>query len=274
VINYTFPEHIEQYIHRTGRTGRAGRTGTAISLVSPQELGSLYYLRLTYKIFPVERSLPTAGEERTRKEVDRIALLDAAFSKSVSEIDRAVARRLLTHPDAERIIGGLLAAFFGKREDVDEEAAESRRDRRPEPVETKGDGEKKKKKKTKGDGEKKKKKKKKKDSTPAPEAEAAPADDGEKEPAESKTPDGQDDGEEGMTRLYVNLGRRDGLRAGDIARLLRDSCSLDRAQIGRVRVRDKHAFVDVQSDRVDHVLSTLPGQKVDEREVVVEVARS
>jgi ATP-dependent RNA helicase DeaD len=77
-----------------------------------------------------------------------------------------------------------------------------------------------------------------------------------------------------MTRLYVNLGRRDGVRAGDIARLLRDTCSLERTDIGRIRVRDKHAFVDVSSERVDHVLSTLPGQTVDEREVVVEVAKS
>ncbi|RLB53197.1 MAG: hypothetical protein DRJ42_12540, partial [Deltaproteobacteria bacterium] len=83
----------------------------------------------------------------------------------------------------------------------------------------------------------------------------------------------EDEDEEGMTRLYVNLGRRDGLRAGDIAKLLRESCELERADIGRIRVRDKHAFVDVLEERVDHVLSTLPGQKVDDREVVVEVAK-
>ncbi|MBC7174362.1 MAG: DEAD/DEAH box helicase, partial [Polyangiaceae bacterium] len=34
VINYSLPNQLEQYIHRTGRTGRAGRTGTAIALVS------------------------------------------------------------------------------------------------------------------------------------------------------------------------------------------------------------------------------------------------
>ncbi len=285
VINYTFPDHIEQYIHRTGRTGRAGRTGTAISLVSPQELGSLYYLRLTYKIFPVERSLPTKGEERTRREADRIGLLEAAFPKAVSEIDRSVARRLLTHPDAERIVGGLLGAFFGGREGVDEEAAEARRDRRPEPVEAASDDDGgKKKKKKKKDGTKKKKKKDEAREAREQEAAAAGADEArtpheepeaeardDEAPRESEAPK---DDEEGMTRLYVNLGRRDGLRAGDIARLLRDSCSLERAEIGRVRVRDKHAFVDVQSDRVDHVLSTLPGQVVDEREVVVEVAKN
>ncbi|HRI51300.1 MAG TPA: DEAD/DEAH box helicase, partial [Pseudomonadota bacterium] len=50
VINYTFPESAEVYVHRTGRTGRAGKSGVAISLISPRELGNFYYLKLTYKI--------------------------------------------------------------------------------------------------------------------------------------------------------------------------------------------------------------------------------
>src|SRR5262252_5583847 len=55
VINFDFPEATENYVHRTGRTGRAGRMGTAISLVSPASIGNLYYLRLEYKIHPIER---------------------------------------------------------------------------------------------------------------------------------------------------------------------------------------------------------------------------
>src|SRR6266850_2346941 len=60
VVNADFPESAEQYVHRTGRTGRAGRTGTAISVVGPKDVGHVYMLRLTYKIRPIERMLPTA----------------------------------------------------------------------------------------------------------------------------------------------------------------------------------------------------------------------
>ncbi|CAD8168831.1 unnamed protein product [Paramecium octaurelia] len=35
VINYDFPDTIEDYIHRIGRTGRAGKKGLAISLLEP-----------------------------------------------------------------------------------------------------------------------------------------------------------------------------------------------------------------------------------------------
>lgn len=37
VINYDFPRHIEEYVHRIGRTGRAGRSGTAITFVTRQD---------------------------------------------------------------------------------------------------------------------------------------------------------------------------------------------------------------------------------------------
>jgi len=134
VINFTFPESAAVYVHRTGRTGRAGRTGSAISLVGPEELGRLYYLRLEYKITPIERSLPTSGERKTRREIDRIGLLENAFSAAPSATDLAVARRLLTHPDGERILGNLLHTFFGTRPEVDEEAAAARRSRQLPPV--------------------------------------------------------------------------------------------------------------------------------------------
>jgi ATP-dependent RNA helicase RhlB len=31
VVNYTLPEHAEDYVHRIGRTGRAGESGISIS---------------------------------------------------------------------------------------------------------------------------------------------------------------------------------------------------------------------------------------------------
>jgi len=128
VINFSLPENVEQYVHRTGRTGRAGRTGTAITLVGPTELGTLYYLRLQYRILPIERTLPSEGEQRTRQEADLIALIDAAYTHGPSERDLALVRRFMTHANAERMLAGLLTAFFGtETEDVAKVAAARRR---------------------------------------------------------------------------------------------------------------------------------------------------
>lgn len=41
VVNYDFPMHVEDYIHRIGRTGRANQIGDAISFVTPEDHGEL-----------------------------------------------------------------------------------------------------------------------------------------------------------------------------------------------------------------------------------------
>jgi ATP-dependent RNA helicase DeaD len=368
VINYTFPESAAVYVHRTGRTGRAGRTGCAISLVGPEELGRLYYLRLEYKISPVERSLPTTGELKTRAEIDRVALLATAYVDPPVATDLAVARRLLTHPDVERILGGLLHTFFGTRDDVDEEAAAARRTRKPDvqpDLEVPDDL-------THGHQRSERPERRERlprapdrparaverparppERTPRPAAElnarpgervgrpaertprppelgARPAERAGRPPERTPRPperarsrhrereprvreaalddaelvqssvvqppldgvlptadDSLDDsdqrGESGEAEgggplpgglLYLNLGKRDGVRVGEVARLLRESCELSRAEIGRIRVRDRYTFVDVPEERLETIIQTLSGQTLHEKALAPERAKT
>src|SRR5688572_8772359 len=135
VINHDFPESAEAYVHRTGRTGRAGRTGVAISLIAPDDIGHLYMLRLTYKIFPIERSLPSAREVKSREEADVVNLFVQAFApKKPHPDDLALARRLLTHDSAEVVVAGLLRDHLGARPEAVEEAKAMRRTEAPRPV--------------------------------------------------------------------------------------------------------------------------------------------
>jgi len=41
VVNYDFPMHSEDYVHRIGRTGRAHAVGDAISFITPEDQGGL-----------------------------------------------------------------------------------------------------------------------------------------------------------------------------------------------------------------------------------------
>jgi ATP-dependent RNA helicase RhlE len=41
VVNYDFPLHPEDYVHRIGRTGRAKEIGDAISFVTPEDQADL-----------------------------------------------------------------------------------------------------------------------------------------------------------------------------------------------------------------------------------------
>ncbi|HEY0705650.1 MAG TPA: DEAD/DEAH box helicase [Polyangia bacterium] len=122
VINYTFPESPEVYIHRTGRTGRAGRHGTAISLIGPPEVGAFYYVKLLYKIKPEERSLPSEAEIRSKREGERVATLRARYGSDPGPAARSLARRLMTAVDGERLLASMLAEILSI---ADKEAAAS-----------------------------------------------------------------------------------------------------------------------------------------------------
>ncbi|MCU0255920.1 MAG: DEAD/DEAH box helicase [Vicinamibacterales bacterium] len=41
VVNYEVPTSVDTYVHRVGRTGRAEATGTAVTLVTPEEIGAV-----------------------------------------------------------------------------------------------------------------------------------------------------------------------------------------------------------------------------------------
>jgi ATP-dependent RNA helicase DeaD len=377
VINYTFPESAAVYVHRTGRTGRAGRTGCAISLVGPEELGRLYYLRLEFKISPIERSLATHGELKTLAELDRVALLASAFAEAPSATDLAVARRLITHPDVERILAGLMHTFFGTRDDVDGEAAAARRTRQPRPtldeaepeapqrtqgpaprerpartqergrykdpvprpnrsahadhpdhadhasteatapergprpaVATEAQAERAPRPERNGRGpERGRNRHRERDrdrvrepganaepqaqpqaqSPRSPEVERAPRTPRpvrtpqlETEPADANQRDlphahGEQDTDASARHaglLYLNLGKRDGVRVGEVVRLLQESCELAQADIGRVRVRDRYTFVDVPEERLETIIAALSGQTLNDKALAPERAKS
>jgi ATP-dependent RNA helicase DeaD len=331
VINHDFPETAEQYVHRTGRTGRAGRTGTAIALVGPKDIGNVYLLRLTYKIRPIEKKLPTAGELKTRAETDLVQLFVEAFaSRAAHPDDLALARRLVTHDDAERIVAGLLRDHLGARGgDAATAAAEARRARNPEPRleaaskagETGGGGrraiggaldEAAAPSPSRGAGEPDKRV----GGAPvvAPASWAPPAEDDDERPilaverprpvpgaasssrlhgavsrgrderppaAHGGSGEEQDEAgaaggmaptEEDFVELFVNIGKREGVRPVDLQRLLAQS-GLTPEDTGRIRIRDRMSYVIVRKNALTRAVAALAGQIIGGRTVVAEPAR-
>jgi ATP-dependent RNA helicase DeaD len=115
VFNYTFPESAEVYVHRTGRTGRAGKSGIAISLIAPRELGNFYYLKLTYKIRPMERMIPSEEEIVSRRDGERIERLSREVGgPAPSEEWLKLAQRLWASAGGEAIVARLLSRHFNE----------------------------------------------------------------------------------------------------------------------------------------------------------------
>jgi ATP-dependent RNA helicase DeaD len=59
VINFSLPDEIESYTHRSGRTARAGKTGVSIAIINSKELGKIRQIeRIIGKKF-VKAEIPT-----------------------------------------------------------------------------------------------------------------------------------------------------------------------------------------------------------------------
>ena len=115
VINYTFPESAEVYVHRTGRTGRAGKSGVALSLVGPREIGSFYYLKLIYKIRPKERDLPSMEELATMEEGYRYEEVVELVPEQPPTEYLSLARRLWQSNEGERVVAALLQRLLDRK---------------------------------------------------------------------------------------------------------------------------------------------------------------
>ncbi len=59
VINYSLPDEIENYTHRSGRTARAGKTGVSISIINGKEMGKIRQIEKVIGKRFVKAEIPT-----------------------------------------------------------------------------------------------------------------------------------------------------------------------------------------------------------------------
>jgi ATP-dependent RNA helicase DeaD len=76
----------------------------------------------------------------------------------------------------------------------------------------------------------------------------------------------------GFLQVFVNIGKREGVRTSDFQKLLADSGVAD-ADIGIIRIRDRMTFVPVRKEMFDRAVAALTGQVFAGRTVVASLAR-
>lgn len=77
--------------------------------------------------------------------------------------------------------------------------------------------------------------------------------------------------EEGYVRLFLNVGKMDGMYAREIIGLINSNVKGDKVEIGRIDLMKNFSFVEVSEDDVDRVLKALKhGVSVKGRSVVVD----
>lgn len=88
--------------------------------------------------------------------------------------------------------------------------------------------------------------------------------------------DGEDVGgfdDQNFAVVFLDVGRREGVRPSDLQRVLRDRAGIGRRETGRIRVRDRHSLVAVRRDLLTKAIEGLSGVEIAGRTVRAEQAR-
>lgn len=232
VVNYEIPHDPEDYVHRIGRTGRAGKSGKAVSFVFGRDIYRLQtiekYTRQTIRRERVPSQEQVEGKRADQLfEIVRERLEAGALPDYSSYLDRLLEQGH-TATDIAAAALGLLRESTTREgeliaEDKQKEAFASERPRSTWREEKAG----------KNDGDKRERKGK----TPRPRS-------------------GH------MTCLFMNIGKAQHIRPGDIAGMIYRECGVADGVLGKITIFPKHTLVDVNKEVAGAVVEGLRGAKL------------
>ena len=79
-------------------------------------------------------------------------------------------------------------------------------------------------------------------------------------------------GEDGMVRLFINIGKKQRVRPGDILGAIAGESGMDEKLIGTIDMYDKYTFVEVPREYAREVLNAMKNVKIKGKTVAVEPA--
>ena len=233
VINFGLPDEAAVYTHRSGRTGRAGKTGVSIAIIHSREKGRLREIeKIIGKKFE-HKQVPTP-EHIIEKQLDHLADRIERAQVDEAEIGKYLpgVSRKLSWLSGEDLLKRLISLELHRLLQYYKDA----------PVIDLID-------------EKKPKKERKEKGR-------------ERDPREKD----RRTAEEGMERIYVNLGKADGFYAGNLIDMLNHTVEGKRVDVGRIDLFANYSLFDVEKDAARRVVGSLKGAEFYGKRVYAEIA--
>lgn len=234
VINYGLPDDVENYTHRSGRTGRAGKRGTSISIIHLREKGKV---RIIEKVIgkKFEAGVLPEPQEICTKQLYKV--MDELERIAVD--DNEIAPFM---PEIFRKLDWLTKEDLIKRI-VSREFGHFLRYYAGAPV-----------------------------IEQPTESRSSKDDNGKTRRERRRREDGPHKAEEGYTRLFINLGKRDNFYAREIINLVNRYVRDSKIEIGRIDLTTNCSFFEVPDADAQLVISKMKRAKVGDRKVVVDNA--
>lgn len=239
VINFELPDDMEVYTHRSGRTGRAGKTGICMSIVHAREVSRIKQIERMAQVPFNKLEIPT-GKDVCRKQF--YYFMDKLLQTDISHGDYDTYMPMLAEKFAdvskEEVLQRVAALEFDRFLKYYENA---------EDLNARG--------------------RERDDRSRAERTDRS--DDRNRDTAGREFKGGGN-----MTRLFVNLGTKDGFYKASFLQFILDLSDLKKDVLGRIDMKEMNSWVEVDKSVANQMVSSIDGKKYKGRRIRMNEADS
>ncbi|MGN6616165.1 MAG: DEAD/DEAH box helicase [Ilyomonas sp.] len=241
VINYELPDDVEVYTHRSGRTGRAGNTGICMSIVHSRELYKLKQIEKMVQA-PFHKLEIPSGKDVCRKQffffMDK--LLQADISHGDYETYVPMLEEKFADISKEEVLKRVAAMEFDRFLKYYENAGDLnvREERRGRRDDVKGAG----------------------------------RDQGRRRDRDGRSREYSGNGD--YTKLFVNLGTKDGFYKASFLQFILDMSDLRKDVLGRIDMKEMNSWIEVDTHVANQMVKALDGKNFKGRRIRMNEANS
>jgi ATP-dependent RNA helicase DeaD len=267
VINYELPDDVEVYTHRSGRTGRAGSHGNCISIVHARESYRLRQIENINKCTFHKLDIPS-GKDVCRKQF--FHLMDKLMSTDVSHGDYETYVPMLAEKFADMSKEEILTRFaalefnrflsyYENAQDLNIRAADKGRrdvggmqDRNRERGRNEYSD-------RRSGGDRSNDRSNDRGDCGGDRADRSDHIDGRVRTSNRATA--------GSTRLFVNLGTKDGFYKASFLQFVLDMSDLKKEVLGKIDMRDMNSWIEIESSAAKQMISAIDGKSYKGRRI-------
>lgn len=231
VINYELPDDVEVYTHRSGRTGRAGNTGICMSIVHSREIGKLRQIERIVQAPFHKLEIPT-GKDVCRKQFFHFMdkLLQTDISHGGYETYVPMLEEKFAEVSKEEVLKRVAAMEFNRFLKYYENAEDlNMRERQRDSFERRDTRETGRRKDTRG------------------------------------REFGGGNGE--YTKLFVNLGTKDGFYKASFLQFILDMSDLKKDVLGRIDMKEMNSWIEIDKSAANQMIRSLDGKNYKGRRI-------
>ncbi len=240
VINYELPDDVEVYTHRSGRTGRAGNTGICMSVIHSREIGKIRQIERMVQV-PFHKLEIPAGKDVCRKQfyhfMDNLLQLDInddsyepyipMLEEKFADVSKEEVLKRLAAHEFKRFL-----KYYENAEDLNvRERTREYRERDPR----------------------------------TPRAFTERRDITRRRDTKGREFGGNGGGD--FTKLFVNLGTKDGFYKASFLQFILDMSDLRKDSLGKIDMKEMNSWIEVDKKSATQMIRSIDGKKYKGRNI-------